>query len=117
MTGFELVRSHRKVEHHIELDGYEDFEYQGYWTHPHLCRPQSLTVEWTKENDRPWMPKLTLRVAWVRKDGTLSTDKSLRKDIKVTLPGNQRWGATMPALPWMIPLLDKFDQDFVPEMA
>jgi hypothetical protein len=114
MIGFELLSSHRSVEHRIELDGYEDFEHQGYWTHPHFCRPQLLTIGWTKRNDGPWTPELTLWVTWVRKDGTVSPEKHVRKDISVTLPGNQRWGAKMLALPWMIPLLEKFDQDFVP---
>lgn len=116
MIGFELLASHREVKHNIELDGYEDFEHQGYWSTPHLCRPQLLVITWTKDNDLPWVPRIKLWVAWVRKDGTISSDKHLRKDIDVTLPGNQRFGSQMLALPWMVSFLEKFDQDYVPGM-
>jgi hypothetical protein len=114
MISFELLASHREVVHRIELDGYEDFEHKGYWTNSHLCRPQLLVIKWTKENDLPWEPHMTLWVGWVRKDGSVSPDRSLRKDIDMTLPGRQNWGSKMLAPSWAVDFLVKFDQDHVP---
>jgi hypothetical protein len=115
----QLRSSHRKVVHIVALeDGYEDFDHQGYWTKIRKCRPAELTITHERftrgDADQPgeWSLRLVLSVWWVRKDDTVSGEKSDLHEVYLVLPGASTWRNAMEAPPWVIPLIELYDVEY-----
>jgi hypothetical protein len=120
MRNQQLKSTHRQVVHVVSLDGYEDFDHQGYWTAAHKCRPVELVITHTQLTDGDanepgeWKLDLVLKVKWVRKDGTVSGDKDVIKEIRLLLSSKKIWGDRMEAPSWVIPMTELYDVEYDP---
>jgi hypothetical protein len=105
---WDLTRSVSTETVTLALSGYDDFEFTGYWSKPHLCRPKRLKITWRKIDDNDWKPEIELTVRWVRKDGTVSTEEWAGKNIIVVLTQQEVWGDCLLAPAWMASVVALF---------